>query len=95
MYIKCNLPMMRTLILVTVIGLLHYYYCRDLVCVASVLQATKEMGKFAPSLVSALLTMGDVTHWLAVWTTLVSKIKSSVQEEQFYKTLCQFTFFAC
>lgn len=79
---------MRKLIRITVTGLLLYYN-RDLEYVANVLQATREMGKSATSLVSVLLTMEAVTHWLAVWTTLVSKIKSTFQTEEFYKTLYQ------
>lgn len=67
--------MMGTLIYVIITVLLLYYYCRDLACVAIVPQATREMGKSAPSLASVLLTMGAVIHLLTVWTTLVSKIK--------------------
>ena len=53
-------------------------------CVANVLLAIREMGKFVLSLVSVQLTMGAVTRWHAAWITLVSMAKSS-QAEQFHK----------
>jgi hypothetical protein len=56
--------------------MLCYYYCRDLVCVASVPQAIREMGKYARSSVPVVLIMEDVTHWPDALTTLVSTMKS-------------------